>query len=117
MVYQKSEGHDVRSSGIAQIGAVIGPVIPYLVWLRHRNKEPSAARDAASATNFGTFVLAAFLPATVLRMYAPWIGWIGTILQVMIVASATVLCLQAYGSVRRGVPVTYPFDISLLRVE
>ncbi len=116
MVHQKAGGRGVHGSGVAQIGAMIGPIIPYLIWLRHRNDEPTAARDAASATNFGTFVLASLLPATVLRMFAPWIGWVGAILQVAIIVSAVVLCLQAYGSVRRGVPATYPFEISLFKV-
>ena len=116
MAYQNLGGPDVQASGVAQIGAVIGPLIPYLVWLNRRNEEPISARDAAAATNFGFFVLAAFLPATVLRLFAPWIGWIGAILQAVIFVSAVVLCFQAYGSVRRGVPAEYPFEISVLRV-
>lgn len=100
---------------MAQLGAIIGPVIPLLVWFRRRNRELISARDAAAATNFGLFVFSAFLPATVLRMYTPWFGWVGTILQAVIAVGAVVLCLQAYGSVKRGVPAQYPVEIGLLR--
>jgi len=115
MAYQNLGGPDVKAAELAQVGAILGPVIPLLVWLNRRNEEPISARDAASATNFGTFVLVAFLPATVLRLYAPWLGWVGAILQVMIVVIAIVLCLQAYGSVKKGVPAQYPVEIPLLR--
>ncbi|MCJ7827348.1 MAG: DUF4870 domain-containing protein [Demequinaceae bacterium] len=116
MAYQNLGGPDKKAAGVAQLGAIIGPLIPYLVWLNRRNEEPISARDAAAATNFGTFVLAAFLPATVVRLYLPWLGWVGAIFQVAIVLSAVVLCFQAYGSVRRGVPAEYPVEISVLRV-
>ncbi|MBN2176854.1 MAG: DUF4870 domain-containing protein [Demequinaceae bacterium] len=116
MAYQNLGGPDTQAAGLAQLGAIIGPLIPYLVWLNRRNEEPISARDAAAATNFGTFVLVAFIPATVLRLYAPWLGWVGAILQVAILLSAFVLCFQAFGSVRRGVPAQYPFDIDVLRV-
>lgn len=115
MAYQNLGGPDTQASGVAQLGAIVGPVIPLLVWLNRRNEEPISARDAAAATNFGMFVLAAFLPATVLRMYAPWLGWIGAVLQVMIGIAAIVLCFQAYRSVKRGVPAQYPIEIGVLR--
>jgi uncharacterized Tic20 family protein len=115
MAYQNLGGPDVKAASFAQIGAIVGPVVPLLVWLNRRNEEPISARDAAAATNFGVFVLVAFLPATVLRMYAPWLGWVGAILQVMIAVSAVVLCLQAFGSVKKGVPAQYPIEIALLR--
>ena len=115
MAYQNYGGPDTAAAGLAQIGAIVGPVIPYLVWLNRRNEEPISARDAAAATNFGTFVLVTFLPATVLRVFAPWVGWVGAILQAGIAVCAVVLCFQAFGSVRRGVPAQYPFEISVLR--
>lgn len=115
MAYQNLGGPDVKAAELAQLGAIVGPLIPFLVWLNRRNEEPVSARDAAAATNFGMFVFSAFLPATVLRMYGPWLGWVGAVLQVMIVVIAIVLCFQAYGSVRKGVPAQFPVEISVLR--
>jgi uncharacterized Tic20 family protein len=115
VVYQNLGGPDVKASSLAQVGAIFGPLIPFLVWLNRRNEEPISARDAAAATNFGMFTLAAFLPATALRLYGPWLGWVGAILQFMIVISAIVLCLQAFSSVKRGVPAQYPVEIGVLK--
>ena len=115
MSYENLGGPDTSSAGVAQLGAVIGPLVPYLVWLSRRDEEPFSARQAAVATNFGAFAVLAFLGATAVRLFAPLVGFIGTIAQWAIVVAALVLCLQAYNSVRKGVPATYPVGITLIR--
>jgi hypothetical protein len=116
MAHKNSEGPDVQASSVAQLGAMIGPIIPYLVYLKRRNEEPTSARDAAVATNFGMFAIVVFLGGTAVRWIVPWIGWLGALAQISIVVVAVVLALQAYGSVKRGVPASYPLGITVVRV-
>ncbi len=116
MAYQNFGGPDVQAGGIAQLGAIVGPIIPYLVYLNRRNEEPISARDAATATNFGMLVLVVFLTGTLIRLIVPWVGWLGALVQVGIVVVAVVLAVQAYGSVRRGVPASYPLGVNVVRL-
>ncbi len=106
---------DTQAAEIAQLGAIIGPVIPFVVWRLQRDRNPLAAREAASATNFGTLVLVAFAAATVVRALVPFVGFLGTVGQLAVVASSVVLCLQAYSAVRRGVSASYPIDIKVVK--
>jgi len=116
MTYQNLGGTDTIAAGIAQVGAIFGPLIPFLVWLSRRREEPISAREAATATNFGMFVFVVFASATAVRLLVPWLGVVGTVGQLAIVASATVLCVQAYSSVHKGVPATYPIEIKVVKI-
>jgi uncharacterized Tic20 family protein len=116
MAYENHVGPDTLAAEIAQVGAVFGPLIPWLVWWRRRGRDPFAERSAPAATNFGTLVLLSFGVSTAIRVFVPFLGFLGTVGQLAVVASTTVLCLQAYSAVRRGVPATYPVDIRVLRI-
>lgn len=106
---------DVAVAGLAHLGAVLGPVIPWLVWLARRRDDPWAAREAAAATNFGLLVLIAFLVATAVREFVPLVAFLGTLGQLAVLVVAVVLCYQAFRTVRRGLPATYPYDIKVVR--
>jgi uncharacterized Tic20 family protein len=113
-----SEGApDTLAAEIAQVGAIFGPLIPWLVWWRRRGTNPFAEREAATATNFGTLVLVAFAITTAIRAFVPFLGFLGTVGQLAVVASSVVLCLQAYSAVRRGVPATYPVEIKVVKTH
>jgi uncharacterized Tic20 family protein len=106
-----------RAAELAQVGAIFGPLIPWLVWWRRRGTNLLAERDAAAATNFGTLVVVAFGAATALRAFIPFVGFLGTVGQLAVLVSSVVLCLQAYGAVRRGVPATYPVDLKVVKTH
>ncbi len=106
-----------QAAEIAQLGAIIGPVIPYLVWRVVRERDAFSAREAGTATNFGLLVIAAFSVATAVRVLVPFVGFLGTVGQLTVVASSVVLCLQAYSAVRRGVSATYPVEIKVVKTH
>jgi uncharacterized Tic20 family protein len=116
MTHDNEAGPDTLAAGVAQVGAIFGPLIPWLVWRRRRGRDPFAERSAAAATNFGTLVFLSFGVSTAIRVFVPFLGFLGTVGQLAVVASTTVLCLQAYSAVNRGVPATYPVDIRVLRI-
>jgi uncharacterized Tic20 family protein len=139
MSYMNLGGPDVGASRFAQFGVIVGavvayvgvlfdfwpllvglilaPLIPFMVWTSRRNEEPISARDAAAAANFGMFLFLAFTAAIAIRAFVPWIGFVGALLQAALVVVAVVLCIQAAGSVRRGVPAQYPIGAPLIRYE
>jgi uncharacterized Tic20 family protein len=106
-----------RASELAQVGAIFGPLIPWLVWLRRRGTGPVAERDARSATNFGALVLVVFAVASAFRVFVPFLGFLGTVGQLAVLASSVVLCFQAFSAVRRGVPATYPVEIKVVKTH
>lgn len=106
---------DTLAAEIAQVGAIFGPLVPWLVWWRRRGTNPFAEREAATATNFGALVLVSFAVATAVRVFVPFLGFLGTVGQLAVVASSVVLCLQAYSAVRRGVSATYPVDLKVVK--
>lgn len=117
MAYQNLGGPDLQAAELAHLGAIIGPVIPYLVYRNRRDEEPFAAREAATATNFGTAILAAFAVATLVKILVPFVGFVGTVGQLAVMAAAVILCAQGYIAVHRGVPATYPFDIRVVKTD
>ena len=117
MSYENLGGPDRGAAGVAQLGAVVGPLVPFLVWLNRRNEEPVSARDAAAATNFGAAVFVAFIVATAVRLFLPWWSVLGTVGQLAVVVSAGVLCIQAYSSVHKGVPATYPIELKVVKTH
>ncbi|WP_159448710.1 DUF4870 domain-containing protein [Demequina sp. NBRC 110053] len=115
VTFASHDDTDSRAAGIAHLGAVVGPVIPWVVWLARRGDDPRAAREAAKATNFGVLVLALMAVATVVRMFVPLVGFVGTLAQLAVLVVAVVLCYQAFRTVRRGLPASYPYDIKVVR--
>ncbi len=117
MRYDNEGAPDTFAAEIAQVGAIFGPLIPWLVWWRRRGTNPFAAREAATATNFGALVLLSFAVATTIRAFVPFLGFLGTVGQLAVVASSVVLCFQAFSAVRRGVSATYPVDLKVVKTH
>lgn len=108
-------GRDTTSASLAHLTAATGPLVPGIVWLAKRRSDPWAAREAATATNFGFLVFAVFAVATIVRELVPLVGFLGTLAQLVILIVAVALCFQAFRAARRGHPATYPYDIKVVR--
>ncbi|MFW2514580.1 DUF4870 domain-containing protein [Demequina sp. SO4-13] len=108
-------GRDVALASVAHLGAMAGPLVPGIVYLMRRRREPWSAREAATATNFGFLVLAGFLVATLVRELVPLLAFLGTLAQLVVLIVAVALSFQAFRSVRRGLPATYPYEIKVVR--
>ncbi|MFV0286811.1 MAG: DUF4870 domain-containing protein [Demequina sp.] len=93
----------------------LGPLIPALLWASLRRRTPWAAQQAASAVNAGTLVWVAFGAATVVRIFVPLVGFVGTLAQLAVVVVAIALGIQGFYAIRRGLPATYPYDIKVVR--
>ena len=114
MSYSPLDGPDTSLAGFAHLGAIVGPVIPWLVWLSRRNEDAFVGREAAKAANAGMAFLVAFVAATLIELFVPLIGFVGRLAQVSVVVVAVFLCVHAYRRVRRGLPTSYPFQLRVL---
>ena len=117
MSYSPLDGPDTSLAGFAHLGAVIGPIIPLLVYLARKNDDPFVAREAAKATNAGMAFLVGFIVATLVEMYVPLVGFLGRLAQLAILVAAVFLCVHAFRRVRRGVPTSYPFQIKVVNKD
>ncbi|MGC4174948.1 DUF4870 domain-containing protein [Demequina sp.] len=108
MSYSPIDGPDTSLAGIAHLSAILGPLIPWLIWLARREDDPFVAKEAAKATNAGLAFFVAFVAATLVESFVPFVGWVGRMTQIAVIVVAVVLCTNAFRRVRRGVPTTYP---------
>ncbi|WP_084130706.1 DUF4870 domain-containing protein [Demequina sp. NBRC 110055] len=106
---------EMAAAAWAQLGAAIGPVVPWAIWLSQRRRSVWAARQAAAATNFGMLVLVVFVAASLVRVFVPLVGFVGTLAQLAVVVVSLSLGIQGFRAVRGGLPATYPYDIKVVR--
>lgn len=117
MSYSPLDGPDTALAGFAHLGAIVGPIIPWLVWRARRDEDPFVAREAAKATNAGMAFLTAFVVATLVELFVPLVGFVGRLAQVATVLVAIFLCVHAYRRVRRGAPTSYPLQLRVMRLD
>jgi len=114
MSYSPLDGPDASLAGLAHLGAILGPVVPFVVWLARRGDDPFVAREAAKATNAGMAFLIAFAAATAIDMFVPLVGWVGRLAQITVIVVAVALCVNAFRRVHRGIPTSYPVQVKVV---
>jgi uncharacterized Tic20 family protein len=117
MAYSQEENTGTGRAQAAHLTAMVGPLIPWLIYRRARAHGGLVATESAKATNFGALALAAFLAATAVASLVPLVGFVGTLAQLGVSVATVVLCTQASLTVRRGLPAAYPFDLKLVRED
>lgn len=117
MSYSSLDGPDTALAGVAHLGAIAGPLVPWLVWLSRRNEDPFVARESGKAINAGLAFLLAFAGATLIANFVPLIGFVGRLAQLAILVAAVFLCVHAFRRVRRGAPTSYPFQIKVVNKD
>jgi uncharacterized Tic20 family protein len=117
MSYSSLDGPDTSLAGVAHLGAIAGPLVPWLVWLARRNEDPFVTKEAAKAVNAGFAFLLAFVGATLVANYVPLVGFVGRLAQLAVIVVAVFLCVHAFRRVRRGVPTSYPFQIKVVSTD
>jgi len=117
MSYSSLDGPDTSLAGLAHLGAIIGPLIPWLVWLSRRNEDPFVTKESAKAINGGMAFLVAFIAATLVANFVPLVGFVGRLAQLAVAVIAVFLCVHAFRRVRRGVPTSYPFQIKVVSID
>lgn len=117
MAYMATDGPDTTVAGLAHLSAMTGPVVPVLIWLARRKDDDYSTKHASDAANFGMAVLVAALVATLVRLYVPLLGFLGTLAQLALLVVAVFYSVQAYRNVHRGMPASYPFKIKVVKTN
>ncbi len=117
MTHTAAEGSDTTVSVLAHLSALTGPVVPFLFWLSQRHRDPFSRDEARKATNYGMAVVAILFVATIVRLYVPLVGFLGTLAQLALLVVAVYSSVQAYRSVQRGQPASYPFNIKVVKTN
>lgn len=117
MTYMAHEGPDTAVAGWAHLTAIAGPVVPLMLWLGRRRDDAWAALEAAKATNWGMLVLFSAVAATLVRLYVPLLGFVGTLAQLVVLIVAVFFSVQAYRNVHEGAPASYPFYIKVVKTN
>jgi uncharacterized Tic20 family protein len=117
MAYTAQDGDDTALAGFAHLAAMTGPVVPLLIWLARRRYDEYSSREAANATNYGMALVVAAVIATVVRLFVPLLGFLGTLAQLAVLVVAVFYSVQAYRNVHRGMPASYPFQIKVVKTN
>ena len=111
------EGSDTTMAGAAHLTAIVGPLIPWFIWLGTRRDDDFSANEAAKAVNFALLVLAAFIVATLVRLFVPLVGFLGTLAQWVVPIVAAYFCIQAFRVARKGSPASYPYQFKVVKTN
>ena len=117
MTYAAHEGPHTAAAGIAHAAALTGPFIPAGIYLAQRRSDIFAAGEAAKAVRFSTTMVLAFGIATIVRLFVPLVGFLGTLAQWMIPVVATYFCLAGLRLALRGDPAHYPFQFKVVKTD
>jgi uncharacterized Tic20 family protein len=117
MAYMAHDGPDTTMAGVAHLSALTGPVVPLLIWWARQRQDAFSTREAARAANYGMALLVIVVLATMVRLYVPILGFLGTLAQLAVLIVAVFYSVQAYRTVHRGSPASYPFDIKVVKTN
>lgn len=112
--------HERRSTGLASIAhlvALTGPVIPAAIAMTQRRTDRFTAAEAAKAANFALAALVFFVFATLIRIFVPLVGFIGTLAQWVVPVVAVYCCLAGFRLARRGEPAQYPIQFKVVKTD
>lgn len=115
MTTQVPSESGMRAAAWAQWLVATGPVVPWVIWMRLRGRDQWSAAQAARAVNMGVLVAVLIVSATLVRLFVPLLGFLGTLAQLTVIVVAVALSWQAGQTVRRGRPATYPYEIRLVK--
>lgn len=117
MTYSAPTSTSTTTAGFAHLAAVTGPVVPLLVYVLTRRRDPFVSTEAAKATNFATVTLTVFVVATLIRLYVPLVGFIGTLAQWAVPVVAIYFSLAGFWLARHGNPAHYPYQLKVVKTD
>lgn len=111
------DARDTTMAGAAHLTAIVGPLIPFLVWLARRKDDQFATLEAAKAVNFSLLTITIFALATLVRFFVPLVGFVGTLAQWVVPVIAAYFCIQAFRAAKRGTPASYPYQFKVVKTN
>ncbi len=117
MTYTFHEREHAGRASAVHLLALTGPLIPWAVFIASRRADRFTAGEAAKATNFAVAALFAFVVATLIRIFVPLVGFVGTLAQWVVPVVAVYCCLAGFRLARRGEPAQYPIQFKVVKTD
>lgn len=117
MSYNSLDGPDTTMAGAAHLTAIVGPIIPFFIWLGRRRDDAFAAAEAAKAVNFSTVTVVAVAAAILVRNFVPLLGFLGTLALWVVPIVAAYFCILGFRLARRGTPASYPYQFKVVKTN
>lgn len=103
------------TAGFAHLAGLTGPIVPLLIYSLVRRRDSFVSSEAAKAANFSTAMISVFAVATVVRIYVPLVGFLGTLAQWVVPIVAAYFSLAGFRQSRRGEPAHYPYQFEVVK--
>ena len=110
-------GASNAAAGFAHLAGLTGPVVPLLLYRGLRRRDTFVSTEAAKAANFSTTMVAALVLGTIVRMYVPLLGFLGTLTQWVVLIVAVYFSLAGFWLAREGNPAHYPFQFKVVKTD
>lgn len=117
MTYTFHEREQTTRASAVHLLALTGPIIPAALFFASRRTDRFAAGEAAKATNFAAAAVIAFVLATLVRIFVPLVGFVGTLSQWVVPVVAVYCCLAGFRLARRGEPAQYPIQFKVVKTD
>lgn len=117
MTYTAPTGMSAATAGFAHLSALTGPAAPLVIYATRRHTDAFASSEAAKAANFSAAVVAVFSLATLVRVFVPWIGFLGTLAQWVVPVVAIYFSLAGFWLARQGKPAHYPYQLKVVKTH
>jgi len=117
MTYTARTGESTAMAGLAHLAVLTGPVIPLLVYAARRRTDAFAAAESAKATNFAVALVSSMILAVVVKMYVPFVGFLGTLALWVVPVVAIYFSLAGFWLARQGNPAHYPFRLKVVKTH
>lgn len=117
MAYMAHDGPDTTMAGLAHLSTITGAAVPLALGRGRRGHRAFSTREAAKAVTIGMVLVLAVVLTTIMRFYVPLLGFLGTLAQLAVLVVAVFYSVQAYRSVHRGSPASYPIDIKVVKTN
>lgn len=117
MTYTAHTGESTTLAAFSHLAALTGPVVPLLVYAARRRSDAFAAAEAAKASNFAFALVSSMILAAVVKMYVPFIGFLGTLALWVVPVVAIYFSLAGFWLARQGNPAHYPFQLKVVKTH
>ncbi len=117
MTYTAPTGASTSAAGFAHLSGLTGPVVPLLIYALLRRRDSFVSTEAAKAANFSTAMVATFVLATIIRLYVPLVGFLGTLTQWVVPIVAVYFSLTGFWLARGSNPAHYPFQFKVVKTD
>jgi uncharacterized Tic20 family protein len=117
MTYTVPTSTSASAAGLTHLAGLTGPMVPLVVYTLLRRRDSFVSAEAAKAANFSTSMVAALSVATIIKIYVPLLGFLGTLALWVVTIVAVYFSLAGFWLARGGNPAHYPYQFKVVKTD